>query len=81
VLVYEHKAIQKLKLDNTKLAKRFRKHLYQLDKKDKKTRKKHKILFESLETIAHPINRKELKKRYNSPNYWTISMMAKNIVV
>lgn len=54
-----YKSTQKLDLDKTKLAKRFRKHLYQLDKKNTKKRK---LLFDTIETIAHPINRKELKK-------------------
>lgn len=53
------KSTRKLDLDKVKLAKRFRKHLYQLGKKDKK---KSKSLFETIETIAHPIKRKELKK-------------------
>lgn len=58
-----YKSIEKLKLDKTTLAKRFRKHLYQLSGNDKKNGKQaHKKLFETIETIAHPINRKELKK-------------------
>ncbi len=52
-----YKSTKKFDLDKTKLAKRFRKHLYQLDKKNKS-----KALFETIETIAHPINRSALKK-------------------
>ncbi len=54
-----YKSTKKLELNNINLAKRFRKHLYRLGKKD---RKKHHLLFETIETIAHPINRQELKK-------------------
>jgi len=43
-------------LSYKKLAKRFRKHLYYLDKKNKKS------LFNTVETIAHPARRRALKK-------------------
>ena len=54
-----YKSIDKLQLNKHELVKRFRKHLYQLGKKNKK---KQSSLFETIETIAHPINRQELKK-------------------
>ncbi|MCW8928960.1 MAG: lysophospholipid acyltransferase family protein [Gammaproteobacteria bacterium] len=54
-----YKSAEKLKLNKNDLVKRFRKHLYQLGKKNKKN--KHS-LFETIETIAHPINRQKLKK-------------------
>ncbi len=54
-----YKSIKKLNLDKSALAKRFRKHIYQLNKKKIK---KDKILFETIETIVHPVDRKALKK-------------------
>jgi putative hemolysin len=53
-----YKNVINQEVDDHRLAKRFRKHLYNLGKKDKK---KKKSLFNTYETIAHPINRKELK--------------------
>ncbi len=53
------KSTEKLKLNKIELVKRFRKHLYRLGKKDRNTQQS---LFETIETIAHPINRQELKK-------------------
>jgi len=60
-----YKAINRLELPNKALASRFRKHLYTLDKESKTAKKGHKAnppLFETLETIAHPVDRKALKK-------------------
>ena len=59
------KAINRLDLNNKALANRFRKHLYGLDKESKtakKGNKNQKPLFETLETVAHPVDRKALKK-------------------
>ncbi|MBN2866740.1 MAG: lysophospholipid acyltransferase family protein [Thiotrichales bacterium] len=56
------KALANLEMDNKALANRFRKHLYRLDKEAKWTKNEKTPLFETLETIAHPVDRKALKK-------------------
>ncbi|MBD3755433.1 MAG: lysophospholipid acyltransferase family protein [Gammaproteobacteria bacterium] len=56
------KAVAKLDLPAKTLANRFRKHLYQLDKEAKAAKKGKPALFETLETVAHPVDRKALKK-------------------
>lgn len=59
------KNIETLDLSNKVLANRFRKHLYQLDKEIKRSKKKetsHASLFETVETVAHPANSKAIKK-------------------
>lgn len=53
------KSVAKLELPNKALAKRFRKHLYRLSKPKKVAKSP---LFESIETVAHPVDRKDLKK-------------------
>jgi len=56
------KAVDNLEMNNKALANRFRKHLYRLDKEAKWTKKGKTPLFETVETIAHPVDRKALKK-------------------
>ena len=59
------KSIKQLELGDKALANRFRKHLYALDKESKVAKKGNQgktPLFETLETIAHPVDRKALKK-------------------
>jgi len=56
------KSIAKLDMKDKALANRFRKQLYTLDKEAKFTKKGKTPLFETLETIAHPVDRKALKK-------------------
>jgi len=52
-----YESTQKLQLDHKKLAKRFRKHLYHLGNK-----KPSKTLFDTIETVIHPIDKKAIKK-------------------
>ncbi len=54
--------IEKLNFSNKTLANRFRKHLYRLDKENKKNSKLKSSLFETIETIRHPANAKLIKK-------------------
>jgi len=56
------KAVSQLELSDKVLANRFRKHLYSLDKNSKKAKQSNPPLFETLETVAHPVDRKALKK-------------------
>lgn len=56
------KAVAKLDLPSKALANRFRKHLYKLDKEAKAAKKGKTPLFETVETIAHPVDPKALKK-------------------
>jgi len=56
------KAVSKLDLPDKTLANRLRKHLYLLDKEAKLVKKGKAPIFETLETIAHPVDRKALKK-------------------
>jgi len=56
------KAIANLEINNKVIANRFRKHLYSLDKEAKWAKKGKTPLFETVETIAHPVDRKVLKK-------------------
>jgi len=52
-------AVARLEMPNKVLAQRFRKHLYQLNKPKKHAKSP---LFETIETVAHPIDRRALKK-------------------
>lgn len=56
------KSVAKLDLPAKALANRFRKHLYKLDKESKAAKKGKQPLFETVETVAHPVDRKALKK-------------------
>lgn len=56
------KAISELEMSAKKLANQFRKHLYKLDKETKSLKKGKTPLFKTEETIAHPVDRKTLKK-------------------
>lgn len=55
------KSIAKMEMPAKALANRFRKHLYKLDKEAKTAKKGKKPLFETVETVAHPVDRKALK--------------------
>lgn len=50
------KIIHESRQDYDRLAARFRKHLFRL------TRKNKKLLFDTFETVVHPVDRRELKK-------------------
>ena len=56
------KAVSELEMSGKKLANQFRKHLYKLDKETKSLKKGKTPLFKTEETIAHPVDRKTLKK-------------------
>jgi len=56
------KEVQKLEIPAKQLANRFRKHLYKLDKEAKALKKGKKPLFNTEETVAHPVDPKALKK-------------------
>lgn len=55
------KTLDKTGLPPKILANRMRKHLYQLDKETKAAKKGKPPLFDTFETIAHPVDRKALK--------------------
>jgi putative hemolysin len=57
-----HKQLAEFDMPPKQLANRFRKHLYKLDKETKNLKKGKKSLFKTEETIAHPVDRKQLKK-------------------
>lgn len=56
------KAVEKIDMPAKKLANQFRKQLYKLDKESKFQKKGKQPFFETEETIAHPVDRKSLKK-------------------
>lgn len=56
------KAVSELEMSGKKLANQFRKHLYKLDKETQSLKKGKTPLFKTEETIAHPVDRKTLKK-------------------
>lgn len=56
------KSVSELEMPGKALANKFRKHLYKLDKETKSLKKGKTPLFKTQETIAHPVDRKALKK-------------------
>ncbi|MEA1987640.1 MAG: lysophospholipid acyltransferase family protein [Pseudomonadota bacterium] len=56
------KNLAEIDMPAKQLANRFRKHLYKLDKETKTLKKGKAPLFKTEETIAHPVDRKMLKK-------------------
>lgn len=56
------KSVGQLDLPPKKMANRFRKHLYKLDKESKASKKGKPLLFETVETVAHPMDPKAIKK-------------------